>query len=170
MLHRSCRTHHPWLVNAARTRYERILRQQLLAALSDAPVVLLNSDRQPGSGLSKRYSEPAASLKRFHIRDDDRFDPLARREARAGVRVAGPGRFIRVEKNDRVIGKLGEKPGRSAIGVASHQNLRRALSVQLREQQPFFDEKRFPKAMALSLRKIEEMGTDPKKRGYGWTI
>ena len=31
------------------------------------------------------------------------------------------------------------------------------------------DEQRFPEAMALSLRKIEEMGTDPKKRGYGWT-
>jgi hypothetical protein len=31
------------------------------------------------------------------------------------------------------------------------------------------NEQRFPEAMALSLRKIEEMGTDPKKRGYGWT-
>jgi hypothetical protein len=30
------------------------------------------------------------------------------------------------------------------------------------------DEQRFPEAMALSLRKIEDMGTDPKKRGYGW--
>ena len=30
------------------------------------------------------------------------------------------------------------------------------------------DEQRFPEAMALSVRKIEEMGADPKKRGYGW--
>jgi hypothetical protein len=29
------------------------------------------------------------------------------------------------------------------------------------------DEQRFPEAMALSLGKIEEMGTNPKKRGYG---
>jgi hypothetical protein len=30
------------------------------------------------------------------------------------------------------------------------------------------DEERFPEAMALSLHKIEEIGADPKKRGYGW--
>jgi hypothetical protein len=31
------------------------------------------------------------------------------------------------------------------------------------------DERRFPEAMALSIRKIDEMGTNPKKRGYGLT-
>ncbi len=30
------------------------------------------------------------------------------------------------------------------------------------------DEQRFPEAMAMSLQKIEELGTDPKKRRYGW--
>jgi hypothetical protein len=72
------------------------------------------------------------------IEVEDALGPLAQREARAGVRVAGLGRFIRSEKDDRMLGKLGEKPGRSAIGVGSHQNLRGALSVQLREHQPFF--------------------------------
>lgn len=32
------------------------------------------------------------------------------------------------------------------------------------------NEQRFPEAMALSIRKIEELGTNPKKRRYGWSV